>query len=162
MKTLVYISLLQLIILSAFSQNNQAEKKEKLKAMKVAFITEKLDLSSDEAQKFWPVYNEYDKAREELMKNRKGLMKCVKDDSKVLSDKEAEELADNFIKHETDEAKLMQDYHAKFKKVLSPQKLIKLYQAERQFKNHLLKQLGNGGGHRGPGPHHGPPVDYDE
>ena len=162
MKTLVYIFIFQLTILSAFSQNNQADRKEKLKAMKVAFITEKLDLSSDEAQKFWPVYNEYDKAREELMKDRKSLMKSCKDESAVLSDKEAEELADNFIKHEMDEAKLMQDYHAKFKKVLSPKKLIKLYQAERQFKNHLLKQLGHGGGHRRPGPHNGPPVDDED
>ncbi|OFX18581.1 MAG: hypothetical protein A2033_14995 [Bacteroidetes bacterium GWA2_31_9] len=162
MKLLAYIFILQFTICSAFSQNNQTNRKEKLKAMKVAFITEKLDLSSDEAQKFWPVYNEYDKAREELMKDRKSLMKSCKDETTVLTDKEAEELADNFIKHETDEAKLMEEYHTKFKKVLSSQKLIKLYQAERQFKNHLLKQLGQGGGHRGPGPHNGPPTEDEE
>ena len=129
------------------------QEKKKLKAMKVAFITEKLDLSSDEAQKFWPIYNEFDKAREGLMKERKSLMKSGKDETIVLSDKEAELLADNFVKYELAEAKLMEDYHAKFKKVLSPQKLIKLYQSERQFKNHLLRQLGEGKGNQMHGRH---------
>lgn len=161
MKTLSIILIIQLTSFAVFSQNNET-RKEKLKSMKIAFITEKLDLSADEAQKFWPTYNEYDKAREELMKNRKALMKSYKDETTVLSDKDAELLADNFVKFELNEAKLMEEYHIKFKKVLSAQKLIKLYQADRQFKNHLLKQLGEGKPNRVPMQPSVPPAELDE
>ena len=56
------ISLALLLSASVFGQkqNNSKPNREKIKAMKVGFITEKLDLTTAEAQKFWPVYNEFE------------------------------------------------------------------------------------------------------
>ena len=60
-KTLVIIALIFSVTLFA-----QRPGKEKIKAFKTAFITEKLDLSQTEAQKFWPIYNEFEKKLENL------------------------------------------------------------------------------------------------
>jgi Spy/CpxP family protein refolding chaperone len=49
----------------------QGEKKENIEAMKIAFITNKLELSPEEAQKFWPVYNQYNEKLKDLRKKRR-------------------------------------------------------------------------------------------
>src|SRR6187431_2294722 len=57
------------------------EKREQIKAMKVAFLTTELDLSSSEAEKFWPLYNTYDDKLFELRHQKmKGYYKRLKDD----------------------------------------------------------------------------------
>src|ERR1035437_4885758 len=63
-------------------------RKEKMESMKIAFLTQKLDLTPDEAQKFWPVYNEFQKKREELRKKRREEIKSAKGNLDSLSDKQ--------------------------------------------------------------------------
>lgn len=150
MKYLITI-LLVINFLFAFSQ--EEDKFDKFNSMKIAFITEKLNLSSEEAQKFWPVYNEYDKARKELTKEQHTLIKQCKNQDIEYSEKEYEKMSDDYVKMQYDEAKLLTEYHQKFKKVLPAKKVMKLYQAENQFRNHLLKQLRGGPG-GGKGQHH--------
>ena len=57
MKTITSIVFIISFSILSFSQGNR----DKIKTLKIAFITEKLDLSEQEAQKFWPIYNKYDK-----------------------------------------------------------------------------------------------------
>tara|TARA_R110002050_G_scaffold109799_1_gene221376 strand:+ start:109181 stop:109654 length:474 start_codon:yes stop_codon:yes gene_type:complete len=115
------------------------QKREKIKAMKVEFITTKLDLSTDEAQKFWPVYNEF---TDKLMAIEKGRRKMLKENAdKELSDAEINKLiAYNF---DTDQKilDLKREYNEKFKKVLSVQKVGLLYQSEHMFKRELLHKM---------------------
>lgn len=132
---------------SAFSQDNNDNKKdriERLKSKKVAFLTDKIDLSSSEAQKFWPVYNDFSDKMDELRhKTKENIINLYKSlDS--LSEAEKEAAIDRHIEYELDEAELEKEYHKKFKEVLSIEKVIQLYKAEHEFKKKMLKLLREG------------------
>lgn len=119
------------------------QNREKIKAMKVEFITSNLELTSQEAEKFWPVYNEFTAKLMELEKGRRKLMKANED--KELSDAEINKMiALNF---ETDQKilDLKRAYDLKFKKVLSVQKVGTLYHSEHQFKKELLRKMKQNG-----------------
>ena len=114
--------------------------KEKIKALKVAHITTELDLSSEEAQKFWPVYNEFEAKMEGFHKTRRAERKKHKTEGE-LSDKELETLVDNHLVMEQKELDVKKSYHTKFKAILPIQKVAKLYRAEHSFKKDLLKKM---------------------
>lgn len=119
----------------------QAQNNERIAAEKVAFFTRRLGLSVDEAEKFWPVYNDYSSRREKMNQDKNSLMKYVNQNFRNLSSKELEESADRIIQYSVDEASLLKEYHEKFKSILSPEKVIRLYATEIQFKTYLLNQL---------------------
>ncbi len=117
------------------------EKKENIEAMKIAFITQKLDLTPEEAQKFWPVYNQYSDKIQELRKKRRQDDKDAKHNLDDLSDKEIEQVIDQDLSNRQKELDLQKEYKVKFKSVLTMKKVAKLYAAEEQFKLVLLEKL---------------------
>ena len=121
--------------LNAFAQGRG----EKLKALKVAFITERLDLTQEEAQKFWPIYNAYEenerKLRLDTFEERKDL------NVETLSEAEANELIDNFTKAENERHKLKQQFIQDIRKVLPAKKVILLKKVEDDFKRQMLEQF---------------------
>ncbi len=128
----------------AFAQPNKGgcKHQEQIKAQKIAYLTNKLDLSVQEAQAFWPVFNEYEKKKDDLFAAESDIaQKMAMSDN--LSDKEMAELTDKYIELQTAEAKLAAEYHLKFKKVLPAKKVMILYTSSRMFKRELLKQLRN-------------------
>lgn len=135
----------------AFAQNQQGNGNgrkdyfERVKSEKVAFFTDKLDLSPEEAQVFWPVYNEYWK---ESQKAHKATMKAFGEmnpkKGDTLSDADLESKVAAYIKASAEEQKVMQAYYPKFKKVLPIAKVAKLYQAEEAFRMKMIRSLGNG------------------
>ena len=140
--------LLITFLLAGFSSGIKAQgcddnckKKEQIKAQKVAFITEKLQLTVEEAQQFWPVYNEMNKKSEEIDKQIKAIVKNYKKSSETLSNSEIEAMADKMMELEASSSKLDQEYYLKFKKILPVKKIMELHQAERLFKHELLQQL---------------------
>lgn len=137
-----YLILFVFIASSLFSQPNSCKHQEQIKAQKIAFLTQKLDLSVREAQVFWPIYNEYEKKKDDIFNAQRDIaQKMMKVDN--LSEKEMETLTDKYIELEQAEAKLLSDYHLKFKKVLPVKKVMILYTSDRMFKRELLKQLKN-------------------
>jgi hypothetical protein len=120
-----------------------------IEAQKIAFITKELELTPQEAQVFWPVYNEFDAKRKALRDSFH--TNAVKADKTIdeLSDKEAAELADNQIIESQKLLDLRKEYHLKFKSALPIKKVLKLYEAERGFQKELLGQIR---GNRGKGP----------
>jgi hypothetical protein len=119
------------------------QKSEKIKAMKVEYITSKLDLSSAEAEKFWPVYNEYMAKMQALEKGRRQKLKENYDIE--LSDDEVNNLISFNFETDQNILDLRLDYDKKFRQVLSIQKVGKLYRAEHDFKRELLRKMkGNG------------------
>ncbi len=143
MKTL-YVIILVLTAGIAFAQPNKGgcKHQEQIKAQKVAYLTTKLDLTVQEAQAFWPVYNEYEKKKDDLFDSETELVqKMMQSDN--MSDKEMADLTDKYIELEQAESKLAADYHLKFKKVLPAKKVMILYTSSRMFKRELLKQLRN-------------------
>ncbi|MEP7264325.1 MAG: Spy/CpxP family protein refolding chaperone [Bacteroidota bacterium] len=120
---------------------NQEERKENIEAMKVAFLTKELNLSPEEAQKFWPVYNAYTDELKKLRETRKERFKDSKDDFGNMSDKDVEKLVDSEIASRQQELDLLKQYHVKFKEVLPVKKVAALYRAEEKFKRQLLERI---------------------
>lgn len=110
-------------------------------AMKIAYITKELNLTPDEAQQFWPVYNQYNDKLQEMRKKRMDAYKETKENIDKLSDKEVEAVIDNDLVSRQKELDLRKEYEAKFKTLLPIKKVAKLYAAEEQFKRVLLDKL---------------------
>jgi hypothetical protein len=124
---------------AALSQNN--DKKEKIESFKVAFITQKLNLTTKEAQQFWPVYNEYLDKIEVLKNSRKKELRSASINIESYSDKDLELMLDNEFLSKEKEVELGKEYFNKFKSVIPVKKVILLYKAEDEFKRELLRQI---------------------
>jgi hypothetical protein len=114
---------------------------EKLNAYKIGFLTKRLNLTSKEAEKFWPVYNEFQDNKNKIQVERQEINKNFNLNELNMSDKEMTETADRLISLELREASLAQEFHNKIKNVLPPVKVLRLYQSENQYRLQLLKEL---------------------
>lgn len=136
-----------LFILLSITSSTFAQKRkrfEKIKAHKVAYITDKLELSSKEAEKFWPIYNLYEeKLHQLLVVEKRELIKKVRDNGgiKQLSNSEAEKI---IVQIDENRRKIYITENEKFQKlkeVLPSKKLLKLHIAEKSFKKKLIRKL---------------------
>lgn len=143
--------LLVLMLLSVVFTNAQEEsKREKMDALKVAFITAKLDLSSTEAKAFWPVYNEFHKKRKLISKglgrpdgptphgDHKGPKKPNFDE---LTDTQISNFIDKRLEQEQTLLNLKVEYLTKYRAVLPIRKVGKLLHAEKDFRKEVLKKI---------------------
>jgi hypothetical protein len=112
-----------------------------IEAQRIAFITKELNLTPDEAKVFWPVYNEYDAKRHELKKSFKESGDFHNTDLDKLTEKEANQILDNQMVEAQKFLDLRKEYHAKFKAVLPAVKVLKLYDAEREFQKMLMDKI---------------------
>ena len=110
--------------------------KEKLESHKIAFITEKVGLTPEEAKEFWPVYQEYDDKRSALREDIRP--EKVPDD---LSEEEAMQRINQLIKHDQQASDLRAEYTKKFLDVLPATKVLKLHRAEMEFKREMLRKV---------------------
>ncbi|WP_249356357.1 hypothetical protein [Maribacter sp. ACAM166] len=113
---------------------------EKIKSLKVAFITEKLSLSSKEAQEFWPVYNDYEEKRSALRKREHHQIRNKIRDVETLSEKEAVQLLKQHIQLEEEEEELDNEFLKEVSNVISAKKTLLLLSSEEEFKRQLIKQ----------------------
>jgi hypothetical protein len=114
---------------------------DRVNSYKIAFFTRKLNLSPNEAEKFWPVYNEYDNNRMKLQQERAETMRLVNQNEMKMSDDELTKAADKLIALQVEEALLTESLHKKLKTILPPVKVLRVYQAENMFRNQLLNDL---------------------
>lgn len=143
------IILLALILFTGILFAQDGERIKQMKAMKTAFITTELDLSPQEAEKFWPIYNQYEQKNFELKAKRlRSIMKEIKDKKEAFTEKEAQAKLQEIISLEDEinalEKKLLQD----LKPVLSADKILKLKIAEMRFQQTVLNRLRDGKGPR--------------
>ncbi len=110
---------------------------ERLRAMKVAMITEKISLTEDQAKGFWPIYNRYDGERRKLNQNLREQMR------KNSPGSEETELArqDAIFELREQEVELSKRYRPEFLKVISASQYSDLLIAEKEFSQMLLKEL---------------------
>lgn len=126
-----------------FAQSaDMKEKKEQIKALKVAFLTTELDLTTKEAQKFWPIYNSYDDAQFEMRHQKmKSYMHQMND---IALDKISEKEALNLLNkmEDTDEELyfLRKKFVKDLKEILPAVKILKLRKSEENFNRKLLHQ----------------------
>jgi hypothetical protein len=114
--------LLLLVIFAGFSFANaqqQGNRSEKVQALKIAFITQRLQLTTTQAQQFWPVYNQYQSEIRDLRKDK----------------------SDDALENEERLLNIRKKYKPSFQKIIGPEKLNDLYNAERDFRTVLIRQL---------------------
>ncbi|MEY3678414.1 MAG: hypothetical protein RI924_555 [Bacteroidota bacterium] len=112
----------------------QGMQMEKLEAAKIGFLTQKLDLSTKEAEKFWPVYNQYQKEMREVAKERMAKRRAEDQAS-------AEERLNEQLEAESRVLDLRKKYTREFNKVISTEKVLRLFEAEKQFRQELIKRM---------------------
>jgi hypothetical protein len=107
---------------------------------RIAFLTSRVSLTQDQAQRFWPVYNEFLAKRRDLNRAARLLRRDASNTS--LSDAQ---LRDNFNQDfaiRQQQLNLEKDYFTNAQKVLSLRQLVQLYQAERDFTKEVLRRVG--------------------
>jgi len=114
---------------------------EDMKAKRAAYYTEKIGLTSNEAQLFWPVFNELQDRKWKLHMQMSAQFHNGKNDDQGRPIIDFAKVNDELIRIKVSEANLDKVYHEKFKKILSPEKLFRYYGAERDWANKLLKDI---------------------
>lgn len=121
--------------------SGQNPNRERLNAYKIAFFTKRLNLTPQEAEKFWPVYNGYQEEKNKILSERVEINRNFNQNELNMSQKEMTEAGDRLIDLEIREANLAREFHIKIKQILPPVKVMRLYQAENLYKQQLLKEL---------------------
>ncbi|OXG03778.1 hypothetical protein BC749_10440 [Flavobacterium araucananum] len=136
---------------SFYAQNEKTdEKREKVKAYKVSFLTTELELSSTEAEKFWPIYNAFDDKQFELRHEKMKMYLSKLDDESIgaMSEKEAASLLSQMESTDKELYLLRDKYNSNIKKILSAKKILKLKKSEDDFNKKLLKQYRDKAGNK--------------
>ena len=125
---------------------------EKMKAARVAFLTTELDLSAEEAQAFWPVYNQAQEEKDAAFKATRSAYRAMTAAVKEgKSDKEVAALLKAYLKAAKVPAELDEEYAPEFLKVLPATKVAKLFASEEKFRKMQFQNMqGNRGGQGGP------------
>ena len=103
------------------AQDNKENRYEKIQSLKIAFITQKLELTADEAQKFWPVYNRYETEIRQVYKDNKSGGDALDNEEKLLTVKKK--------------------YRVEFIKIIGAIKTNSLFNAEKEFRGVLMRHL---------------------
>lgn len=142
------VSFLAILIFSSSLVSAQGHRRQlspemraKFEAQKISYITQQLEISPEEAQVFWPLYNEMKKKEDTFHKEFRQLFTKLKHESDNISEKEMELLSDRIADLKVEKAKLERDYHYKFKKVLSTKQILDLYMADKEYKGMLLRRI---------------------
>lgn len=149
MKKLTIIFLLGLFSTAVFSQGPPPPMfdEEKIEPLRIAFLTKYLDLTSEEAQKFWPVYNKMRDENKVVMDADKALK-----DGKSINDMNEEELNKFITSHFENDQKMLdlkKKYAEEFKKVLPLKKVALLADAENEFKRQMIQHASEKKGPKG-------------
>jgi len=138
MKTHIITVLILLFSFSASAQSDHDKQHEKLKALKVAHITEQLNFSTKEAEAFWPVYNNFEAEKHKLKEAFAAKRNDV--DLEKLTDKEAEVLLKDMQAKEQAKVESYKVYTDKLSKIIGYKKIVLLFSAERTFKKKMIQE----------------------
>lgn len=138
MKPFFQISIITLLFFgletNVFAQQNQ-KKAQQIESIKFGYISGKLDLTNNESEEFWPLYRNYQSEWNNLLKQKK--------QNRIANANNPDRAVDDDFLLDEKILALKKRYRVEFGKVLSAEKLKKLYQAERSFREELIKQLRN-------------------
>lgn len=136
MKNYIILAVILFLGTSLMGQSRNRDRDDKIKSLKIAYITDELDLSPEASQKFWPVYNEHDKVSHEIrhkVKRSVNVDEITEQEALVLIQKrtsiEEEILAEN------------KRYIEALKEVISAKQMVQLFEAERNFKRKMIRTL---------------------
>lgn len=149
MKTLMNRALLIVLLLSCspFVQAQEEdmpppseERMKEIKAQKSAYLTTKLGLTPEQAQSFWPIYNQFDEEREANRRAMRELNKSIRKDGAPMTEAQANDLLEKGLASRQRELDLERLYTEKFKKSIGAVKTVELHKAERDFNKEVLRR----------------------
>lgn len=123
--------------LEVVAQNPEAMKK--IQAAKIALITERLELTPEQAEKFWPIYREFGKKRQEIRKDFDQARRTF--DPNKASEEENKKMLEMANQVKERQLKLEREYSQRILKVITSRQLNNLRKAESDFKDMLIKRL---------------------
>ena len=147
MKKLTIMILLALFCISVDGQDKRGhdpEMFEKIKAEKISFFTNKLNLTPAEAQAFWPVYNEFEKKRFDIQREKHRFERMPDEEYAKLAESEIEKMTYEYINSFEREAQLLKEYNKQFLKILPKKKVLMMYRTENEFRSHLIREFRKG------------------
>ncbi|RAK70507.1 hypothetical protein [Hymenobacter edaphi] len=141
-RPVLLVALLLLGSLGARAQSGVRQRpSQRLENARIAYITDKIALTPEQAQRFWPLFNEFTDKRRDLRKQTK--MGLRGQDFSAMSDKDIRAALDEQFKLRQGEINLEKEYVDKFAKVISLRQVAQLMQAERDFTRELIQRLDN-------------------
>jgi|TARA_R110000744_G_scaffold20424_7_gene53557 archaellum biogenesis ATPase FlaH len=119
----------------------QGPVRNRIKTLKVAFITEQVGLTSKEAQQFWPIYNEHEETLENMRRKERMELYANISRAQELSTNESEKLLDNLLALQFEKQKAERDFLSKLRTVIPAKKVLLLVKAEEDFKRQMIQQF---------------------
>lgn len=122
-KYLLILSIFLGFVAAGYAQDDDDKRDGgRIEAMKIAYLTRKLNLTTEEAQKFWPVYNKYaDELRKAQLEARQNKVPEIEREEKILS--------------------IRKRFNGEFAKALSTEKVNAFFRVEREFNTFLQKEI---------------------
>ncbi|MFY0592645.1 hypothetical protein [Roseivirga sp.] len=152
----IYLSIAILLLsLPTFAQGgNRGPQmdREKLQAARIAYLTNRLELDTETAKVFWPLFTEYDNKKRELGKKYGTRKRALfKDGTRNVSDENADEMLGIYLEQKQAELDLEKAYLGRFKKVLSLRQVWRVIRFDSDFRRDLFERASrNGENRRGP------------
>jgi len=137
MKRYTLFLIMLTLALSTFAQDKKAM--QKIQSARIALITERLELTPDQAERFWPLYREYNVQRRQLRQEFRDTRQDV--DRQNLTDEQSKELVKQRMELKQQELNLEKQYSEKMTGVISAQQMLRLRNAEKDFQQMLLRRI---------------------
>lgn len=144
MRTLLFLSLAFSLLIANAQPGpgpGAANRQERIQALRVAYFTEQLSLTPDEAKGFWPVFDAYSDEMDQVRKQTRMMKRDVRQNYYEMDEKELEAVADEYITLKKREYEITAKYHPQFKNALPAAKVVMFYKAEQEFPRWVLKNL---------------------
>lgn len=119
----------------------QGPVRDRIKTLKVAFITERVGLTSEEAQQFWPIYNEHENTLEEIRRKERAELEVNIARAQDLSNTDSERLLDRLLELQFEKQKVDQDFLSRLRTVIPAKKVLLLVKAEEDFKRQMIQEF---------------------
>jgi len=145
-KTIAALTLVLFIVPTTFGQEIKQvvskEKREKIEALKISFITTELALTPEESEKFWPIYNEMESKIKTEKKNQRKIEQELRVNHSTLTEAENKTKVLSLFDSEQKEISIKREYYSKIGDKIGYSKSTKLLSLEQKFKRELMSQLG--------------------
>ncbi|MDN5212115.1 hypothetical protein QQ020_08635 [Fulvivirgaceae bacterium BMA12] len=138
MERIIFITIL-ILANSYFACGQKGKAREKIEAARIALITNELNLSPEQAQKFWPIYNEFKSKRGEIARNFNLEKKNF--DAATATEEERKKMVNRGLELKQRQLNLEKEYSQKLLDVISSRQIIQLRQAEDKFRRLLIERL---------------------
>lgn len=135
MKRIIYICFFLLGFLQVNAQDRDSHR-ERIKSHKTAYITERLNLSSEEAQKFWPIYNEFEEKKRSLYRKEHAEIENIE----CISEERASKMLTEYVDIEQQDYLLQRKFFQDLKQIFPATKIIQLKKVEDDFNKKLLRE----------------------